>query len=934
MDILSMLEGYEYDIKNMGDNNITNLEIDSRKAKTGDAFFCIEGENADGHNYIESCYKKGVRVFIVSKNIPLLKDTTIIKVSNTKNCLAYISNKFYKEPSKAFKLIGVTGTNGKTSTTSFIESILYYAKNKVGSIGTLGIKFNKIDMNYKFSTSTTPDSIDLQRIFKKYVDNKVDYAIMEVSSHGLHLDRVSHCDFDLGIFTNLTQDHLDFHKTMKNYLQSKKKLFSMSKKCVVNIDDNYGKKIYEEFKNKSISIGIDNTCDYQAKNIIYGVNYVSFDITLNGDIHNFKILIPGKFTVYNALTAIVTSFILGIDINNIKEALATLSVEGRMEPVENKKGLNIFIDYAHTPDALESVLKCLNTTTKGKVITVFGCGGDRDKSKRPIMGKIASELSNITIITSDNPRTENPNIIINDILDGITKKENVLTFINREEAIKYAIKITEPDDCVIIAGKGHEDYQIIGTKKYDFDDYKIAKNFLSNHLSKPLTLLEVANAVNGKLNNKEYENLVVTSILRDTKDYLKGGLFFAIKGNNFNGHDFVLDTYNYGCICTIVDEDIKTKKPIIQVDNTREALLNLASYYRGLFDVKTIAITGSSGKTTTKDTIYSVLKEKYEVLKTEGNFNNEIGVPLTIFKLDEIHKVAVIELGMNNFGEILNLTKVVKPDIAVITNIGNAHLENLGSKEGVLKAKLEIVEGLRKNGTLIINGDDELLNKYNNDNLNIVTYGKNVNNDYVANNILNKGLDGISFNVNSDTESFTVTIDKLGDFMVYNALSAIIVGKILNLSKNNIVDGLRDLTLSKNRLDVITSNSGIKIINDTYNANPESMSASLYMLSELKINQNKVAIIGDMFELGDVSINKHKYIGTICNDLSIDLYIFVGISMKEAFKVCNNNKMYFANQEELLENLNLLGIKNNSLVLVKASRGMKLEKTVEKIKGW
>ncbi len=934
MNILKLLDGYTFDLINEGSTfEFNNIQTDSRKTKAGEIFFSIVGETVNSHKYIKNCYANGVKLFIVSEYIDIEKDATIIKVENTKNCLAYVCNKINNAPSKSFNLIGVTGTNGKTSTTSFIESILQYSNKKTGSIGTLGIRVDKKEISYNFPTSTTPDCIDLQEIFKLFQKKNVTDAVMEVSSHGLQLDRVSYSDFDIGIFTNLTQDHLDFHKTMENYFDAKRKLFFMSKKCIINIDDTYGKRLYNEFKNKSISIGIDNDCEYKAFNIVYGINYVSFDLYINDRTHNFKINVPGKFTVYNVLTAVVTCFLLGVNIELIKKCLFTLTVPGRMQPVENERGANIFIDYAHTPDALQSAISCVKNNIEGKVITVFGCGGDRDTKKRPIMGKIASELSDITIITSDNPRTENPNNIINDILQGIENKKNILTFEKRDIAIKHAINLAGDKDCILIAGKGHEDYQIIGTKKYDFDDYRVAKEFVSNNLSKVLTLGEIAKAVDGKLNYDKYHNLEIKSIVRSTEDYLKNSLFIAIKGEKFNGHDFVLSTYEFGCVCCIVDENIETNKPLIIVNDTRKSLLSLAKYYKSLFSITTIAITGSSGKTTTKDTVYDVLNQKYNVLKTQGNYNNEIGVPLTLFKLTEKHEVAVIEMGMNHFGEISNLTSIVKPDIAVITNIGNAHIENLKNKQGVLKAKLEIIEGLGRDGILVVNGDDDLLKNISYHNLKVIKYGKDANNDFLATNIINNSLRGIEFDVQTNLEkSFHVEVNQLGEFMIYNALVAISIGKQLNLSNNEIVLGLQNIKLSKNRLEIIKSNLGVYIINDTYNANPDSMSYSMRMLESIKTEAKKICIIGDMFELGSESAYQHEYIGKLSNSLNFDLNIFIGKQMENAYLSCIRNKKYYATQEELLLDIKKLKLEKNDIILVKGSRGMKLEKTVDKIR--
>ncbi len=479
MDIL--LKGYKYEIVNLGkERKIEKIEIDSRKAKKGNLFICIEGEKYDSHRAISECYKKGVRVFVTSKKVKIEEnDITIIKVEDTRDCLAYVNNIYFGNLSEKFEIVGVTGTNGKTSTTYYIEKILSYAENKVGTIGTLGIKINSKDVKLPFETSTTPDAIDMQKIYSKFLEEEVKKVVAEISSHGLKQNRVNYTKFKVGIFTNLTQDHLDFHNTFEDYYESKKKLFDMCEIGIINIDNKYGKRLSSELKEerkcKVIEISINEKSDYKAENIKLIVNKLSYDVIIDEKVESIKIDVPGDFTVYNTLMAILCCRELGISIEVIKEGLKKIKgVPGRIEPVINDKNLNVFVDYAHTPNALEMVIKAIKRNTKGRVITVFGCGGDRDVVKRPIMGSISSKYSDITIVTSDNPRTENKQKIVDDILKGINSNKENYSYIDRDVAIKKAIEIATPEDSVIIAGKGHEDYQIIGEKKYHFSDYETA----------------------------------------------------------------------------------------------------------------------------------------------------------------------------------------------------------------------------------------------------------------------------------------------------------------------------------------------------------------------------------------------------------------------------------------------------------------------------
>ena len=462
------------------DLDITNIEYDSRKVRENTLFICIKGFNSDGHKYIQNAIKSGAKSFLVQDDINI-DGYTFIRVNDTRASMAKIADNFYNHPSKKFGVIGVTGTNGKTSITTLLSEILKSNNNKVGLIGTIKIFDGEEEIQ---SNSTTPESIELQNYFNAMLNNKCDYCAMEVSSHSLALNRVDETDFKLGLFTNLTPDHLDFHKDLEDYRRSKEKLFfKTSIANIINIDDDGGKKIYENIKYLKTPVytyGIDNEADFMARDIQISANGVSYKLKTPTYEDNIFVPIPGKFTVYNTLAVIAACYMLNLDKDVIIKTLKnTNGITGRFEIVENDKDINVIIDYAHTPDALENILNTVKEFAKGDIITVFGCGGDRDKIKRPLMGKISQKLSDICIITSDNPRNENPNLIIEDILSGLYKDiKNYKVIIDRKEAIEEAIKIAKKDDIIIIAGKGHENYQIIGKNKYHFDDKEIVKGYL------------------------------------------------------------------------------------------------------------------------------------------------------------------------------------------------------------------------------------------------------------------------------------------------------------------------------------------------------------------------------------------------------------------------------------------------------------------------
>lgn len=477
MKIKELFNGIDYEIiKGTDEESINKIEFNSRNIMAGDMFVCVEGFNTDGHKYVDMAVENGAKAIVCTKEINNNAADVIIKVKDSRKTLAVISANYYDNPAKKIKIIGVTGTNGKTTTTFMLKAILEEAGYKVGLIGTIA---NYIG-NKKIDTSrTTPESLELQKLFKEMVDEGVEYCVMEVSSHSLYLDRVYGIQFCNGIFTNLTQDHLDFHKNFENYYNAKLILFKNSSNIIINMDDNYGKRIITEVNKQNITYSIDNDSNLKAENIKMHSKGVEFDIKPNGKVHSFSVSLPGRYNIYNALGAIAACINEGISMPIIQKAMRNLFVPGRSESVTKNYnlGFEVILDYAHTPDGLENILKTAREFTQGRLISVFGCGGDRDKTKRPIMGKIGVDLSDIAIITSDNPRTEEPDKIIEDIIAGIIKN-NYIVIVDRREAIKKAIEMAQKHDVIVVAGKGHEDYQEINGVKIHFDEKEIIKKYI------------------------------------------------------------------------------------------------------------------------------------------------------------------------------------------------------------------------------------------------------------------------------------------------------------------------------------------------------------------------------------------------------------------------------------------------------------------------
>ena len=491
-------EGKKFEIK--------GIEYDSRKIKEDFIFVAMAGNTVDGHNFIQKAIDSGAKIIITEKNINILEyknadDVSFVLVKNIRKKLGIIASNYYGYPQNKIKIIGITGTNGKTTSSFILENIL----EKTARIGTTG---NRI-LDEEFETvNTTPESLELIKLIDKSVKKGADYFIMEVSSHALEIGRVDMLKFDSAIFTNLTQDHLDFHKTMENYFNAKKKIFSMLRndknngKGIINIDDEHGAKIYSE-KNKDnyISVSIKNEeadilgdiLNYTNNGMKVKINLKNYFKKINSHFkdkdeeyeeeYKFEIGLVGEYNLYNVLGCVASALSFGIKMNDIIKKLETMpAVPGRFETIKNNMEARIVVDFAHTDDGLLNVGKTLKQITDNQVITIFGAGGDRDHEKRPKMAKAAIQFSDYIILTSDNPRTENPINILADIEKGLIDEkypfDKYLIISDRERAIKHGIKLLKKGDSLLIAGKGHENYQIIGTQKIHFDDRETVRKIL------------------------------------------------------------------------------------------------------------------------------------------------------------------------------------------------------------------------------------------------------------------------------------------------------------------------------------------------------------------------------------------------------------------------------------------------------------------------
>lgn len=470
---------------------INGIAYDSREVKDNYIFVAISGFTVDGHDFIQKAIENGAKVLIVEKDVNVSRDDiTVLKVNSSRKALAKISSNYYNNPTEKINLIGITGTNGKTSTSFFIKSIFEQSNKSIDLIGTIGsVIGNKLER----TNNTTPESLNLQHMFSEMVSINTENCIMEVSSHSLSLDRVADCDFNTGIYTNLTPDHLELHNNMEEYFFAKAKLFKMTRDFnIINIDDEYGKRLVEEvrdLKAKTITYGIDNTADIYVSDICYDAESTSYTANTPKGSIEIKVNFPGKIYVYNSLAAIACAYCNNIELKDIQNGIKSVeNIKGRFEVVYKDKDYKIIVDFAHTEDGLEKALSAIKPFTKGRLILVFGvyaAPGEKGKAKRYAMGKVAAKYSDVAIVTSDNPKDQDPNSIIKEIVDSIKEHNgNYVSLVDRKEAIKYAIEISRKDDVIFVAGKGHETSQKIGKIEVPFNESEIITEIMKSNVKK------------------------------------------------------------------------------------------------------------------------------------------------------------------------------------------------------------------------------------------------------------------------------------------------------------------------------------------------------------------------------------------------------------------------------------------------------------------
>ena len=900
--------------------NIKGISINSKNIKKDFIFFAIKGIKLNGENYIKEAIKKGATVVVCSKHYKIRdKNIFFIRTSKIRKLLSEISAKFYKLKPK--NIIAVTGTNGKTSVADLFYQILSLNNIPVASIGTLGIKYKNRTIK---SELTSPDTIELHQILEKIKKNNIDNVIIEASSHGLYQNRIDHLNLKAGIFTNFSQDHLDYHKSMKSYLNSKLILFNdiLSKNKVIISD-----KFLKEFSIlKKISI---------KKNLrLIDINKVMKKLQKN---KNLKL---NEFQLKNLSMSIIAAKLCNLKERKIFNTLNKIKdVDGRLELARVfPNNIKVFVDFAHTPDALTKSIDSLTAKYGENISLVFGCGGERDFKKRSLMGKIASARCKKIYVTDDNPRNENPAKIRSEILKNI-RKHNYFNIGNRQEAIKTAILKADVNEVILVAGKGHEEKQIYKNKILKKSDKQIIKNLkikIKKLSNKELNFLQNKNIIkkfHKKINLKNFHGLSI-----DSRLIKKDNLFLTIRGKNNDGAKFISKALKRGAKYIVSSKNIKKyRKKIIKVDDEIRFLNYYASKKREQSKAQILAITGSAGKTSLKNLISDLLKNFGETFRSPKSYNNHFGVPLSISNLSNDHKYGVFEVGMSKPGEINTLSSLIRPHIGIITNIGEAHIENFKNLDGIARAKSELINNIVQGGTLILNHDDKYFNflkkKAKLRNLKVVSYGIDKKSDIHPRSIIKKSNQNTNLKLTIKDQKFNFEFKNIN---IYNILSSIAVLKELNLGLNQVANCLKHYQPTEGRgriYNIRRYNKNFNLIDESYNANPLSVKNAIYNFNSIKKNKfKKYLLLGDMLELGKKSEVLHENLSKVINNSDIDKVFIKGDKSLNTYKKIHKHKRgnIFQEEEDIDFTLNNI-IANNDYLMIKGSNATGLNDFTKRI---
>ena len=931
--------------KKFHDVIFSGISFDSSKIKKNYIFFALKGNKFDGNDYIEDAIKNGAKIIVSEKRHRKKTNVIFFYSSNVRKLLAEISYKMIKNKPK--RLVAVTGTNGKSSIADFYFQILNLNSKKVASIGTIGIRYHN---KKKSISNTTLDPIQLTKTLQDLKRKKIENIIMEASSHGLKQNRLDGLLFDVGIFTNLSHDHLDYHKNINDYFNSKLYLFEKLIKKKGNIISDAKilqlKKIKEISKRKKINLELifDNKKGIDLISHNFSGEKQILEINFRNKQYKFELNLIGKIQINNLLMAILAANKSGVKFEKIIQVLHKIKpVEGRLEKVGDiKNNSKVILDYAHTPAALElALLNIKEQFPHSNVNLVFGCGGDRDFKKRSVMGRIAEKYSDRIYLTDDNPRNENPSKIRRDIKRGI-KKTKIYESSNRKKAIHEAIMNLKSGEILLVAGKGHEKLQDYGKRKLFFSDKQVILEtikFKNKKLSNNLKLNILKEQSQSRISNKLY----LKNISINSKTTKKNDVFFAIKGKKFDGNKFALDAIKKKSSLVVVNrynKKISLSKQI-KVENTLNFLGNCSSIFRDNISTQIISITGSCGKTTLKEMVGNTLKKVTKTTFSPKSYNNKFGVPLSLFNLKINDHFGVFEVGMDKKGEIDNLTKIIKPDLGVITNISYAHSKNFKNIKQIANAKAEIMNNIKKDGAIVLNKDDIFYDYHEkialNKNLKIISFGIKNKSSKIKLTRIKKVKNKYELIINVNGKSFSFFSNNDNKSNLYNILATLAsINNFLDIKilKKNIFMNLKTPTGRGDISKIKLKNKKIFLVDETYNSNPLSLQTAIQNFDKIESkNSKKYMILGDMLELGKHSIKQHKIMSKVVNKTHINKVYVIGKYIKETFKGLKTSK-----KAKVLKNnfgiINLINknLDNNDYLMIKGSNSTGLHKLAKILK--
>jgi len=925
----------------------SGLSFNSLTCKKNNVFFAIKGTEIDGNKFIKEAIKKGAKIIVSNHKFKGVKDNVLyIKIDNVRKVLAETSYKINKNIPK--NLIAITGTNGKSSIANFYFQILKLNKKKVASIGTLGIQSTS---NKIVTSNTTLDPVKLSQYLVKLKKQNIDNVILEASSHGLKQNRLDGLKFKTGIFTNLSHDHLDYHKNFKDYLNSKLYLFEKLLKKKSNVITDISIPEYKKIKKISLRRKLKiNTISNNKSNLsIILHQYLGekqlLKIRYANNFYNFKIGLIGKIQIKNILMAIIAAKNSGVNFKKIINILSKIKpVNGRLEKIGSIRNNSIVVlDYAHTPDALQTCLQNLKEQFKDRKISiVFGCGGVRDKFKRPKMGKIANDYCDKIYLTDDNPRTENPKKIRSQIKKRINKLK-LYEISNRSRAINEAIKNLNTGEILVVAGKGHEKIQDYGNKKRFFSDRNFILKYIklkNKRLAKDLKLNILKEE--SKQNNFSLKTKINNASI-NSREIKKKNIFFAIKGKNKDGNLFLKEAFKKGASIAIVNKINKSenRSKQIKVPNTLNFLTKVSSKVRENSLSKIIAITGSCGKTSLKELLRKTFNRFSKTTCSPKSFNNKFGVPLSLFNLKKKDDYGIFEVGMDKKGEINTLTKIIKPDVGVITNISYAHAKNFKNIKKIALAKAEIIQNIKEDGVLVLNADDNFYNLHNRialkNKLKVYSFSMKKKNTNIRLNYIKKERFKFKISIISQDQKKYFYISSNFENYIKNLLAALTVisvfRDVMTLDKNifynfKIPEGRGDISKIK------FNKKNIFLIDESYNSNPLSLSSAIKNFDNIKSkNSKKHLILGDMLELGKHSKKLHSKLSAMINLTTIDKVNVFGKHVEETYKSIDKNKKGLVLKEtsqiiDLIKN----NINNNDYLMIKGSNSTGLHKFTSSLK--